>query len=342
MRRSNFDFPTRVGMARQTMKPKRSAKRFPHPRGDGPHSPSSRAETRQISPPAWGWPVKLARPFVKTYDFPTRVGMARMLYAAVGSSMGFPHPRGDGPRRRKRTGTDLWISPPAWGWPESAEMLVEYHEDFPTRVGMARSSGVETLTNTGISPPAWGWPGNWIPACGGTEDFPTRVGMARRCRLRRIPLPGFPHPRGDGPIKRRPLCSLCPISPPAWGWPVGDEIAGTKPLDFPTRVGMARRGGHDGASRHRFPHPRGDGPPCRPMCAQAWPISPPAWGWPGDGFASAGWALDFPTRVGMARNPASPRIGRPRFPHPRGDGPNVIPCKPSLTLISPPAWGWPG
>ena len=53
----------------------------------------------RISPPAWGWPAQITTMNEVTRDFPTRVGMARILAISSGVCIRFPHPRGDGPMR---------------------------------------------------------------------------------------------------------------------------------------------------------------------------------------------------------------------------------------------------
>ena len=71
------DFPTRVGMARIPRGISKRRQRFPHPRGDGPEFAQQLEREREISPPAWGWPVGTVRRAALAWDFPTRVGMAR-------------------------------------------------------------------------------------------------------------------------------------------------------------------------------------------------------------------------------------------------------------------------
>ena len=112
------------------------------------------------------------------------------------------------------------------------------------------------------------------------------------------------------------------ISPPAWGWPGQVEIQSGPYMDFPTRVGMARRVKMDTLHQMRFPHPRGDGPRTRSMLDDPAKISPPAWGWPGSSADFDPIRRDFPTRVGMARPAAGGRPAAAGFPHPRGDGPD--------------------
>ena len=132
-------------------------------------------------------------------DFPTRVGMARKHLDYDPKILGFPHPRGDGPRHWLGLIRHWQISPPAWGWPAPTHIPQNRNGDFPTRVGMARYCIAENYHNEGfphprgdgprflcavavagpISPPAWGWPAyQWLVA-NYAEDFPTRVGMAR-------------------------------------------------------------------------------------------------------------------------------------------------------------------
>ncbi len=173
----------------------------------------------------------------------------------------FPHPRGDGPEIGERLGGDGMISPPAWGWPDGSRPTIDEHEDFPTRVGMARfrpcryrprgrfphprgdgplyqSPEVRRML---ISPPAWGWPAASIVVLNLRFDFPTRVGMARTACSRSQKNWGFPHPRGDGPLLGFVEEQVGEISPPAWGWPGTVIPTSGMDDDFPTRVGMARR-----------------------------------------------------------------------------------------------------
>ncbi len=56
---------------------------------------------------------------------------------------GFPHTRGDGPRKTFfRAGYDLF-SPHAWGWTEQFPVETATVTVFPTRVGMDRQMEME-------------------------------------------------------------------------------------------------------------------------------------------------------------------------------------------------------
>ena len=186
-------------MARKMTYDTLRAKRFPHPRGDGPLHDDTVNELIKISPPAWGWPGDIEQAESGQTDFPTRVGMARFIRYLKQTVAGFPHPRGDGPWIRDRIHIIAEISPPAWGWPGAITKHAAEARDFPTRVGMARGKngwrldahrfphprGDGPITRraiaraTWISPPAWGWPEAGLAPIRVTLDFPTRVGMAR-------------------------------------------------------------------------------------------------------------------------------------------------------------------
>ena len=160
----------------------------------------------------------------------------------------------------ERLAEELQISPPAWGWPDLFEADGVLLADFPTRVGMARCNPASLRSQNrfphprgdgpldyqvvvpadAISPPAWGWPGIANRHRNARNDFPTRVGMARADEAQTGDAPGFPHPRGDGPIAIPLSARLEQISPPAWGWPGDRRRKVRSPKDFPTRVGMAR------------------------------------------------------------------------------------------------------
>ena len=138
-RGSSPDFPTHVGMARRHHRHSQSAKRFPHPRGDGPAVLALACLANTISPPTWGWPAITLQRVSAWNDFPTHVGMARIPCIAAIAAWRFPHPRGDGPRGACGADEGGLISPPTWGWPENLDPGEVLRVDFPTHVGMART-----------------------------------------------------------------------------------------------------------------------------------------------------------------------------------------------------------
>jgi len=170
--------------------------------------------------------------------------------------------------------------------------------------------------------------------------FPTRVGMVRAAQWRGAGERGFPHPRGDGPIRRNASAAAGLFSPPAWGWSDVLSRAASSDAVFPTRVGMVRAPTTSWKPVRRFPHPRGDGPLVRNRRRRRPRFSPPAWGWSAILDDASAVAQVFPTRVGMVRHSGS-RFGRfAGFPHPRGDGPLSRKPDRSGEPFFPPAWGW--
>ncbi len=175
---------------------------FPHPRGDGPGDGFSSPDAGGFSPPAWGWPARIRRRLPRRSVFPTRVGMARQSACVVILRGGFPHPRGDGPRRASRRQARARFSPPAWGWPDCPPAGARARLVFPTRVGMARlmsalvragkrfphprgdgpPASAPPTSSRWFSPPAWGWPVQGTGRRPPLLVFPTRVGMARSVR----------------------------------------------------------------------------------------------------------------------------------------------------------------
>ena len=104
---------------------------------------------------------------------------------------------------------------------------------------------------------------------------------------------------------------------------------------------MARESTRSESMPRSFPHPRGDGPSFAEFQVGWLRFSPPAWGWPVVKIYAKIYNSVFPTRVGMARHRSSPVLASWCFPHPRGDGPASCCGSTSVTVFSPPAWGWP-
>ena len=193
-----------------------------------------------------------------------------------------------------------------------------------------------------FSPHAWGWTGNCRAPNSPSNVFPTRVGMDRCRPGLATRSSGFPHTRGDGPVKEWSASKQPMFSPHAWGWTVLDDFPSLIGRVFPTRVGMDRRHRVAASRRPGFPHTRGDGPVIPTALAGEDSFSPHAWGWTApDRTAMPGQPV-FPTRVGMdrSRSQAAGRSGC--FPHTRGDGPAELYDYRIDKRFSPHAWGWTG
>jgi hypothetical protein len=133
----------------------------------------------------------------------------------------------------------------------------------------------------------------------------------------------FPHTRGDGPDNNGPPSRLMRFSPHAWGWTARGAKGADRGVVFPTRVGMDRGRRASGGLSAGFPHTRGDGPQGCRTTANRSPFSPHAWGWTVKRSYHGRVCAVFPTRVGMDRLLATRGLGLVRFPHTRGDGPEL-------------------
>ena len=182
-------------------------------------------------------------------------------------------------------------------------------------------------------------PWQWLPMP--PPVFPTCVGMARKPRTAQGGPARVPHLRGDGPSVSRRTIAVPACSPPAWGWPGGEDAGSVGDEVFPTCVGMARQPPPLPRRPGRVPHLRGDGPTRLRIGPPIWSCSPPAWGWPEQGGDGNGPARVFPTCVGMARQRCSRCLEREGVPHLRGDGPGAGELQFGIDGCSPPAWGWP-
>ena len=131
-------FPTPVGMVRTRKASRACTKRFPHARGDGPHSANSASNSRSFSPRPWGWSALNASNKLPTDVFPTPVGMVRTRGSPCRRRGSFPHARGDGPVPPAKRGSLREFSPRPWGWSGAGNLPLYRYRVFPTPVGMVR------------------------------------------------------------------------------------------------------------------------------------------------------------------------------------------------------------
>ena len=233
-------FPAHAGMDLVAGCRPRRPRRFPRPRGDGPRLRDSTSRRHEVSPPTRGWtddgrPVDWA-----LRGFPAHAGMDPLNLRMSLQGMGFPRPRGDGPRERQGTAGHLWVSPPTRGWTVTAVIATLNVIGFPAHAGMDPRPATRSLSQIrfprprgdgpgcsrvgspppAVSPPTRGWTSsasigqfqNWVspPTRGWTSPtihhaqlppgFPAHAGMDRSTRARRRRGSGFPRPRGDGPL----------------------------------------------------------------------------------------------------------------------------------------------
>ena len=231
---------------------------FPRPRGDGPWIPTcgeARRWSMTVSPPTRGW-TRIARRhrgfpaqwthsrFLSHHGFPAHAGMdpgiARgpvddlsgfpahagmdpgrkgpekrtkfgfpahagmdppAMNYAHGCRWGFPRPRGDGPNPRPEEGTYFKVSPPTRGWtPRQGDHRCVAH-GFPAHAGMDPCGYADLLATR-------------------SPGFPAHAGMDPHGAPPAAQAPGFPRPRGDGPLYDARDRTLAQVSPPTRGWTV--------------------------------------------------------------------------------------------------------------------------
>ena len=191
-----------------------------------------------------------------------------------------------------------------------------------------------------VSPPTRGWTPYSVRLSAPTSGFPAHAGMdpcacTRHRRWRR-----FPRPRGDGPGYGAWSDTGTMVSPPTRGWTADRRPPAVARMGFPAHAGMdpftwASAGGDSG-----FPRPRGDGPHVYIALHGIAEVSPPTRGWTPRGGAAPGRWRGFPAHAGMDPIRRARTSLFPRFPRPRGDGPQLPPGVLILTVVSPPTRGW--
>ena len=189
---------------------------FPRPRGDGPmdsqrHLVSSsgfpahagmdpRRRCRRsvrVSPPTRGWtlrPPSIDRD--RVIGFPRPRGDGPKLIGQLTRSGRFPRPRGDGPHDRFFPHHVPSVSPPTRGWtPGCIAGEMRKYDGFPAHAGMDPISLADE---------------RWFPRPRG--DGPHVYPRGDGCRK------GFPRPRGDGPSCEWRQLRPAMVSPPTRGW----------------------------------------------------------------------------------------------------------------------------
>ena len=151
----------------------------------------------------------------------------------------------------------------------------------------------------------------------------------------------FPRPRGDGPAApwrgRRPAR----VPPPTRGWPSARRARQRRRRGSPAHAGMARPGSYPRGNNQGFPRPRGDGPQVGELVSDTVEVPPPTRGWPQPGSQPTSRAVGSPAHAGMARLRKLSAPPRPRFPRPRGDGPDQVIPAGTQVAVPPPTRGWP-
>ena len=191
-----------------------------------------------------------------------------------------------------------------------------------------------------VSPPTRGWT-RWLRASGCYRiGFPAHAGMDLRRLRAPPPRPGFPRPRGDGPVATRRGCRQSMVSPPTRGWTLHVPSGSSSTSGFPAHAGMDPAGRRSRPECRRFPRPRGDGPRASCGWSACKRVSPPTRGWTDRVDRPHVQSVGFPAHAGMDPRAWSIRSAVARFPRPRGDGPVRAFVPVSRIVVSPPTRGW--
>ena len=203
--------------------------------------------------------------------------------APSGRPAGLPRTRGDGPSSRRTTASASRASPHTRGWTAHPADHQIPAGGFPAHAGMdpcpvrhpEAGGGLPRTRGDGprpvvadrqlyaASPHTRGWThagGAVRPADGG---FPAHAGMDPFPAGGRVPRPGLPRTRGDGP--RSLALSFRPVvaSPHTRGWTPLRGLFGCLAVGFPAHAGMDPRSRAAFAARSGLPRTRGDGPGTR-------------------------------------------------------------------------------
>ena len=137
---SNKGSPAHAGMVPRRARAHSHVARFPRPRGDGPELPGSGGLRLRVPPPTRGWsPLAVVRTRPRVGS-PAHAGMVPRPERRGVKRIGFPRPRGDGPRDRRHDRRDDRVPPPTRGWSLVTSAVGGISSGSPAHAGMVRSS----------------------------------------------------------------------------------------------------------------------------------------------------------------------------------------------------------
>ena len=352
--------PAHAGMVPGVRPCARSRARFPRPRGDGPHAAYCKKHKELVPPPTRGWSRVTIINAITDHGSPAHAGMVPSEHHAPDPQSWFPRPRGDGPCSCPKAAPPPRVPPPTRGWsaqdhdkslpqrgsPAHAGM-VPYRQDpvmallrFPRPRGDGPLGCRAPPPRHRVPPPTRGWSqvtGRRLVADSGS---PAHAGMVpghwppSRGRQR------FPRPRGDGPRSRRSRRGSSRVPPPTRGWSVALGRQARDLVGSPAHAGMVRRRPSGPGACRRFPRPRGDGPLLDMEYGVDLAVPPPTRGW---SFVLGPPVRELdgsPAHAGMVPSTRKGKKTSPRFPRPRGDGPQIVHACVRCVRVPPPTRGW--
>ena len=273
--------------------------RFPRPRGDGPTRSPQNEQLYWVPPPTRGWSRGIAIQIDSVLGSPAHAGMVPHRRKPASPACGFPRPRGDGPcrrlfrRRRKR------VPPPTRGWSQSPLSPPSYTIGFPRPRGDGPSTPPASRRSPQVPPPTRGWSPDcppYHPRCAGS---PAHAGMVPTAGTLSLIARRFPRPRGDGPLSFAPRPGSVLVPPPTRGWSHSGTTLRIQCNGSPAHAGMVPERDCPRRLHHRFPRPRGDGPPRITSVFPASMVPPPTRGWSPDVGRVAHGVPGSPAHAGM-------------------------------------------
>ena len=282
-------------------------------------------------------PLRSGSPNVRAPSgFPAHAGMDPL---SPGSYCWFPRPRGDGPVADGVEATAL-VSPPTRGWTLRLHGVGDRPRWFPRPRGDGPSSRAARTASFRVSPPTRGWTLCEVALSSIHSGFPAHAGMDPTGPVGRAARRWFPRPRGDGPRGITTGGGGLTVSPPTRGWTLIHTPLGVFPDGFPAHAGMDPPRAAPPCARRRFPRPRGDGPATASRLSPRARVSPPTRGWTPSDVGCQDDGFGFPAHAGMDPFACTRHRRWRRFPRPRGDGPCLRACTPTIASVSPPTRGW--
>ena len=251
-------FPAHAGMDPRPTSGRRTTRRFPRTRGDGPVTGIIGPAGGGVSPHTRGWTLTWSRRGMRSAGFPAHAGMDPGSSGGPPTVPRFPRTRGDGPLLDPNSREAMRVSPHTRGWTGGLPFLASDPEGFPAHAGMdpeeqaAKAAQARFPRTRGdgpryrralvldgeVSPHTRGWTRSGRRRRVRGLGFPAHAGMDPSGPVRRSRFPRFPRTRGDGPYPRMEGFIHEAVSPHTRGWTRLQRRVPQAAAGFPAHAGM--------------------------------------------------------------------------------------------------------
>ena len=143
-------FPAHAGMDPPRAVRRRSSRRLPRTRGDGPWACEGASTPEQASPHTRGWTRRDGRATGRGEGFPAHAGMDLRRIAVSRDLAGLPRTRGDGPVTSGSRERVAEASPHTRGWTSCARAVRAAPVGFPAHAGMDRNPDPRAVAPHGL------------------------------------------------------------------------------------------------------------------------------------------------------------------------------------------------